>query len=165
MFKRNLIPVWVGILMMASFFLVGQDWGPSSTGGSLHVIDADGNDVGLYVESNEIFFPSSGLIFNFDAWTGEVSADSSGAFRVYESIDCTGDAYTHARRPWSTFSFSGESPVYVVSEVGIRTIRSSYGPFDECEQYTEPYEQRVATTWTTVTVPGPFPAPLGLEVE
>ena len=163
MFKRNLIPVWVGILMMASFFLMGQDWGPSSTGGTLHVIDADENDIGLYVESNEIFDPSSGLIFNFDAWAGELSADSNSE-RLYESIDCTGDAYAYAGTPDNrTFTLPGESTVYVVTEAGNRTIRS-YDFGGGCDT-TGPCEDIVAIGWTTVTVPGPFPAPLRVVLQ
>jgi hypothetical protein len=163
MFKRNLIPVWVGILMMASFFLVGQDWGSSSTGVSLHVVDADGNDVGLYIESSEMFDQSLEVVYDIDFWTGEPSPYLDNLGKLYESTDCSGDWYVDDRKSSDTFTLFDDSTVYRVTAVAGRTIRSKESEFGCGAQGGE--ERLVGISWTAVALPTSFPAPLRLEAR
>jgi len=139
------------------------------SGGCLHVIDAEENDIGIYLGSsnvggNQIFVPSLGLSFTFNTWTGELSNSDVTWSKLYESIDCTGDFYAWAFSPYSSFSFTtGDSGVYAVTAVGNRTIRSA-GYNGECHTEGGPWEQQVAISFKTVTVPS-FPAPLRLEAR
>ena len=172
MFRRDHLSVWIGIIIMCSFYLMGQGWVPSS-GGCLHVIDAENNDIGIYLgssssgnpEGNEIFVPSLELSFNFNTWTGELSANQFSWGLCYESTDCTGDFYSQTISPYSSFDFiAGKPGVYAVTAVGIRTIRSCISIDGCCFSDFEPYEEQVGISFKTVAVPS-FPAPLRLEAR
>jgi hypothetical protein len=179
MFNRNLIPIWVGILMMASFFLMGQDWGPSATGGGLHVIDAQGNDVGIGVTAADLFAPSTlfdpslGLVYRVDFWTGQTSPHIEQFYRYFESDDCSGPWYTQTFPPGQTFSFSDDPTVYSVTAVANKTMLSFLSLIEggSCSSEGSPIvgpplgELAPFGTSQLVTLPSSFPAPLHYEIR
>ena len=169
MFKRNLIPIWIGVLMMASFFLVGQDWGTSATGGGLHLIDAEGNDLGIFTETRYynadhpgLFDPSRGLHYQVDLWTGETYPDTQRS-KNFESDDCSGPWYVRPVDLGRTFTIFGDPTIYTVTAVANKTIRS-FGSGSEC--FTQPdTPMLVGSSLATVTIPSSFPGPLHYEAR
>jgi len=134
--------------------------------GSIHVINANGESVGMYIQQKDriMFDPSLGVVYRVDFWSGDISASHSNVGKYYESTDCTGDWYAYDQlEPFDTFTVYGDSNVYLTTAVGNRTIRSEKW-WDTCDE-SAPMERRVGITLTTVTLPGPFPAPLYLEAR
>jgi hypothetical protein len=162
MFKRDHIPVWVGILMMASFFLVGQDWSSSATGGGLHVIDAEGNDVGIAIDHNKLFDTSRALFYRVDFWTGQTDSIVQLGAKNFESDDCTGPWYPDSYEPGLTLKVVDDPTFYVVTASGNKNILSVDwgGCFQE-----DGSARRVGTEFSAVTPPSSFPAPLRYEVR
>ncbi len=167
--------LWEIVAWLIQYFVVEHDGNPDAHPGrgGVHVIDADGNEVGvLYEDKDEVFNPGLGLTFRIDYWSGEVRPDETEESKLFESTDCTGDWYVRGRHPHETFGITGESGVHTVTAVERKPIRSSWHNFIgvpecsiNCLASAEECMEPVAVAWDEVTLPSAFPAPFSLEVR
>jgi len=134
-------------------------------GGSVHVIDANGDDVGILIDGDSaVFDPTMGLVYGVNYWTGQVTSYPVDSY--YESTDCSGLEYLlSGSRPQGIFSFCGDPAVYTCTATDSKEL-GSYRSCDTGECYMTLGEEphRVCTAWTPVmSQPPSYPAPLHLE--
>jgi len=100
---------WGMIIFVFSALLVGQAAPECTVTENIHVIDADGKDIGLLVsttkvnptgpDSYKIFDPSQNAIYTILPWNGEVQVPAANDDIYFLTSDCTDQGYVTTPHP------------------------------------------------------------------
>lgn len=142
----------------------------------VHVVDANGGIVGIYLDSQNVQYKVydlfTGLIYLVDPWTGEPSHIGT-TYKYFTNPYCLrgdneGPFFFH-RTPEEVFKKYGPDPqAFIINgQPETRGILSRQRPGEGCTQYGTPQDKPVVprSSLREVTLPEPFPAPLHLETN
>jgi len=101
MFRRSLIPVWIGLVCILSSFLLGQQPWPTQQPSKLNVYDASDQYLGVLVkfesDATDIYVPSLEKFVRMDVVDssdeGWILPMGTSGSRYWEATDCSGTPY------------------------------------------------------------------------
>ncbi len=142
-----------------------HELGGMGAAGSLHLIDANGNDLGIVMGIShtrlKLFDSSLGVIYDVDTRTGETHFGYPiGLF--FETEDCSGQGYYgFYGSQWDVINFY---ETVIVTAVEIKTFQSKQE--HECRLIYD-YEEipEVIKEFSEVSIPSSFPTPLRIEAR
>lgn len=166
---------WGMILFAFSALLVGQAAPECTVTENIHVIDADGKDVGILVstpkanpsgsDGYKIFEPSQNTIYTILPWNGEVQVPVENDIYFLTS-DCTGQVYVTSPHPLEEIIKALDDYYRITSFEKDLIYHSKLGSGHGCIIKTVP-----AKGWASGIEPLGFPfppshpAPLHLEIR